>query len=152
MGGIRLLSLNVRVRKTPMKAQIFFLIFLLIPLWVHGGNESAVSELNPDLVSIYESLIADGQSTELVGKFLELTLQLKYSSEKYLLFSDTQIIVDAETKYYLIKWKFDPNAIKGILGKSNVKCKVKGRIIQVIKGPTSPGMPYVVAELISVEL
>ncbi len=135
-----------------MKAQIFFLIFLLIPLAVRAGNESAVSKLNPDLVPIYESLIADGQSTELVGKLLELTLFLKFSSEKYLLFSDTQIIVDAETKYYMIKWKFGQNAIKAILGKSNIKCKVKGRIIEVIKGTTSPGMPYVVAELISVEL
>ncbi len=135
-----------------MKAQIFFLTFLLIPLAVHGGSESAVSELNPDLVPIYESLIADEQSTELVGKLLELTLQLKYSSERHLLFSDTQIIVDKDTKYYLIKWKFGQNDIKAILGKSNVKCKVKGRIIEVIKGATSPGMPYVVAELISVEL
>ena len=135
-----------------MKAQIYSLIFLLIPLAVCSGNESAVSKLNPDLVPVYESLIADGQSTELVGKLLELTLQLKFSSEKYLLFSDTQIIVDAETKYYLIKWKFGQNAIKAILGKSNIKCKVNGRIIEVIKGATSPGMPYVVAELISVEL
>ena len=135
-----------------MKAQIFFLIFLLISPVVHGGNDSAVSELNPDLVPIYEGLIADGQSTELVGKLVEVTLQLKFSSEKYLLFLDTQIIVDTETKYYLIKWKFGQNAIKPILGKSNVKCKVKGRIIEVIKGATSPRMPYVVVELISVEL
>ncbi len=143
--------LLVRAQKIPMKAQIFFLTFLLIPLAVHGGNESAVSELNSDLVPIYESLIADGQSTELVGKLLELTLHLTYSSERHLLFSDTQIVVDPETKYYLIKWKFGQNDIKAILGKSNVKCKVKGRIIEVIKGATSPGMPYVVAELISVE-
>lgn len=135
-----------------MKARILFLMVLFIPLTAHGGNESAVSELNADLVPIYESLIADGQPTELVGKLLELTLQLKIASEKYLLFSDTQITVDKETKYYLIKWKYNPGDIKAVMGRSNVECKVKARIIEVIKGATSPDMPYIVAELVSIEL
>jgi len=75
---------------------------------------------------------------------------LNFSSGKHLLFSDTQIIVDDETKYYLVKWKFNPDDTRAILGKSDVRCKVQGRIVEVIKGSTSPGMPYVVAELTSV--
>ena len=39
-----------------------------------------------------------------------------------------------------------------ILGKSNVQCNVKARIVEVIKGATSPGMPYIVADIISIEL
>jgi hypothetical protein len=121
-------------------------------LAAHAGNELDISELNPDLLPIYENLIADGESTELVGKRLNLSLKLKYSSERHLLFSDTQVTVDNETKYYLIKWKFNPNDIEEILGKSDVKCTIQGRIIEVIKGAISPGMPYVVVELESVEL
>jgi len=135
-----------------MKALIFQLIFFLLPLTAHSGNTLASSNLNADLIPIYESLLTEGQPTELVGKLLELNLKLKFSSEAYLLFTDTQIIVDKDTKYYFIKWKFNPNDIKAIVGKSNVKCKVKARIIEVIKGATSPGMPYIVAELINVEL
>ena len=135
-----------------MKTLSLILTFLLISMAAHGGDESAVSELNADLVPIYESRMADGQPTDLVGKALILTLNLKYSSDRHLLFSDTQIIVDKDTKYYLIKWKFRPVDIKALLGKSNVKCKVTGRIVEVINGMTSPRMPYIVVELASVEL
>jgi len=135
-----------------MKILSLILTFLLIAMAAHGEDESAVSELNADLVPIYKSLIAEGQPTDLVGKPLKLTLNLKFSSDRHLLFSDTQIIVDKDTKYYLIKWKFRPVDIKALLGKSNVKCKVTGRIVEVINGMTSPRMPYIVVELASVEL
>lgn len=135
-----------------MKTLSLILAFLLISVAAHGEYESAISELNADLVPIYESLMAEGQPTNLVGKHLKLTLNLKYSSDRHLLFTDTQIIVDKNTKYYLIKWKFRPNDVKVLFGKSNVRCKVNGRIVEVIKGATTPHMPYVVVELVSVEL
>ena len=118
----------------------------------YGGSVTAIQNLHHDLIHIYEKLNSDKQSQELVGTPLSLTLELKQSSEKKLLFHDTQVIIDEETKYYLIKWKFNPNDIEPIIGKANVTCRVKGRIIEVVKGPTNPGMPYVVVELISVEL
>ena len=141
----------MRAHETIMKTLIVILTLIFLSTMTHGGNESSVMELNADLVPIYESLIADGQPTELIGKILELTLKLKFSSDKYLLFSDTQIMVDKNTKYYLIKWKYNPIDIKAIIGKSNIECKVKARIIEVVKGATSPNMPYIVAELLSVE-
>ena len=141
----------MRAHETIMKTLIVILTLIFLSTMTHGGNKSSVMELNADLVPIYESLIADGQPTELIGKILELTLTLKFSSDKYLLFSDTQIIIDKNTKYYLIKWKYNPNDIKAIVGKSNIECKVKARIIEVVKGATSPNMPYIVAELLSVE-
>jgi len=119
-----------------MKTLTLVLTFLLISVAAHGEYESAISELNADLVSIYESLMAEGQPTNLVGKSLKLTLNLKYSSDRHLLFTDTQIIIDKNTRYYLVKWKFRPNDVKALFGKSNVKCKVNGRIVEVIKGAT----------------
>ena len=135
-----------------VKSLNLILTFLLIPVVSHAGDESAISELNADLVPIYERLMEDGQPTDLLGKPLELTLNLKYSSDRQLLFSDTQVIVDKNTKYYLIKWKFSSNDIKAVSGKSNVRCKIKGRIVEVIKGATSPGMPYIVVELLTIEI
>ena len=141
----------LRAHETKMKTFILFLMLIFLSPMAHGGNELSVMELNADLVTIYERLIADGQPTELIGEILELTLKLKFSSEKHLLFSDTQIIVDKNTKYYLIKWKYNPIDIKAIIGKSNIECKVKARIIEVVKGATSPNMLYIVEELLSVE-
>lgn len=69
-----------------------------------------------------------------------------------MLFFDTLIVIDEDTKNYLIKWKFDQDDIQALLGKSEVKCRVAGKIIEVIKGATSPGMPYVVAEVVRVEI
>lgn len=79
-----------------MKTLSLILTFLLLSMAAHGEDESAVSELNADLVPIYKRLIAEGQPTDLVGKPLKLTLNLKFSSDRHLLFSDTQIIVDKE--------------------------------------------------------
>lgn len=140
------------VQLTSMKTLSSFLLFLLIPLGAYGEPESAISRLNPNLVPVYESLTKEGQPTGLVGKRLDLTLTLRHASDRYLLFNDTQIVVDKETRYYLIKWKFKPGDVESLLGKSNVKCKVSGRIVEVIKGPKTPRMPYIVVELISVEL
>ena len=134
-----------------MKTASSILLFLSISLAAFGQTGSATATLDPDLVPVYERLGKPG-STSLLGMRLELTLNLKHASDKYLLFTDTQVVVDAETKYYLIKWKFKPDDVRAILGKSNVTCKVTGRIVGVIDGPTSPRMPYVVVELLSVEL
>lgn len=135
-----------------MKTLSAILVFLLFTVSAYGGNKLATSRLNADLLPLYESLTAAGPSTKLVGKRLELTLKLRHASDRYLLFTDTQIVVDKHTRYYLIKWKFKADDVKALLGKSNVMCKVKGTIVEVIKGATSPRMPYVVVELASAEL
>ncbi len=118
----------------------------------NGGDENAISELNAALVPVYGRLLEDGKATDLIGKDLDLTLVLKYASDRHLLFSDTQIIVDRDTKYYLIKWKFRKSDVEDVIGKSNVKCRVRGTIVDVIKGATSPRMPYIVVELVTIEI
>ena len=134
-----------------MKIVSSILIFLAVSMEVQGGHEAAISQLDADLVPIYERLVTQEQPTDLVGMHLELSLNLKHASDRYLLFTDTQIAVDEVTKYYLIKWKFEPSDVRDLFGKSNVICKVKGRIVDVVKGATSPGMPYIIVELTSVE-
>jgi hypothetical protein len=134
-----------------MKTLILLFNFLFAFLLVHAGDLPAISELDSGLLPVYESLLAEGDSAELIGKNLELSLDLKLSSDKYLLFSDTQVVVDDKTRYYLIKWQFKPDVVREILGKSDIDCKVSGRIIEVKKGATTPGMPYVVVELVGVE-
>jgi len=134
-----------------MKTLIRILLLLLIPLTADGAPPSATSQLHADLVPIYESLTSREPPANLVGKRLTLILTLKHASDRYLLFSDTLIVVDEKTRYYLIKWKFKPEDVASLAGKSNLKCKVTGKIIEAIKGPTSPRMPYIVVELLSVE-
>jgi len=111
-----------------MKALTPILISLSISVAAYGEYESSISELNVDLVPIYEKLMTEDQPTDLVGQRLELNLNLKHSSDRLLLFTDTQVAIDKDTKYYLIKWKFKPNDVKALFGKSNVRCKVNGRI------------------------
>jgi len=135
-----------------MKVFISVLIFLSIPMNAQADYESAIAQLNSELVPIYESLMTEGQQADLVGKRLNLRLNLKHASDRFLLFTDTQVVLDKDTKYYLIKWKFRSNDVKDFLGKTNVICKVKGSIVEVVMGATSPRMPYVVVELISIEL
>lgn len=136
---------------TEMKLLSLILTFLLFPIGVCGELKTATAELNHDLIPVYESLRAEGPSSDLVGKRLKLNLNLKYASDRHLLFTDTRIVIDSKTSYYMINWKFKPDDIKALIGRSNVRCTVTGRIVDVIKGPTSPRMPYIVVELESIE-
>lgn len=135
-----------------MKNFILILLFLSISVKAFATFELAVSGLNTDLVPIYESLVTAGQGSDLVGKKLELDLSLKHASERFLLFKDTQIVLDKNTKYYLIKWEYKLSDIRELLGKTEVVCKVKGRIVEVVSGEKASRMPYIIVELISAEL
>jgi len=144
--------LSQAFRAQTMKLKLLLLILFFVPVATCGGSVAATQELHPDLIPIYEKLISDTPCQQLVGTPLDLTLKLKHASEKYLLFHDTRIIVDEATKYYLVQWKFNAHALEAIIGKADVACRVKGRITEVVKGSTTPGMPYIVVELSSVEL
>ena len=145
------LSLVVRAWSAEMKTLSSILILLLISVAANGEYESATAELNAGLLPIYEILMTEDQPVNLVGRRIALSLNLKHSSDRLLLFTDTRVAVDKDTKYYLIKWKFTLDDVKDLLGKSNVRCNVEGRIVEVFGGARSPGMPYVVVELESIE-
>lgn len=131
---------------------MLILLFLSTFVKALAAPESAVSRLNPDLVPIYESLVTEGEGSKLVGKQLELSLSLKHASDRFLLFTDTQVVLDQNTKYYLIKWEYELNDIRELLGKTDVICKVKGRIVEVVSGERTSRMPYIIVKLVSVEL
>lgn len=135
-----------------MNRVIAFLVLLSIFGFVGAEQYPSLAEMNDRLIPIYKRLVKSNVPSELVGEKLKLTLSLRYASEKIILFNGTRVIVDSETKYYLIKWKFDPQRIKELFGKSNIKCKIEGTIIEVVKDQISPGMPYLIVEVDSVQL
>ena len=135
-----------------MEKAIIFFVCLTVPCLVSAEQYPSLVELNDDLAPIYERLIKSDDPNELVGERLELTLHLRYASEKRLLFNDTRIIIDEKTKYYFVMWKFAPRKVAEIIGKSDIQCKIEGRISAVVVGSISPGMPYIVVEVENVEL
>ena len=134
-----------------MRTVVAVVLFVCLFLKTFAADDLAISRLNPDLVPLYDSLLAEGQGAELIGKPLQLRLNLKHASDRLLLFTDTQIVPDKDTRYYLIKWRFRPNNLSGLAGKRNVVCKVRGRIVEIVSGAPAPRMPYIIAELLSVE-
>jgi len=70
-GGARR-SLNVGVGAGQMKAYTLFIVFLFASFVACAEIDYALSELNHGLVPVYESLVADGDSAELVGMRIEL--------------------------------------------------------------------------------
>jgi len=70
------------------------LIFLSISAAVYGEYESATSKLNADLIPLYEKLMTEDKPMGLVGQRLELSLNLKHSSDRLLLFTDTQVAIE----------------------------------------------------------
>lgn len=106
--------------------------------------------LNKSPLPLYESVVAGKPEAEIVGRTLDLSLTLRFSSEKHIRFEDTWIIVDRATTYEFIKWEFDPAVTAATVGKTGVKCSVTGKVERVERGATTPGMPYLIARLESI--
>ena len=137
---------------------------LLIPLLVGvqavlaaSANEiqkpnPATALLNDALIPLYQDVVGGKPATDFIGRSLDLSLSLRFCSEKHLLFDDTKIIVDEETKYYFVKWVFEPTVVKPVIGKKNVQCRIKGKITEVRRGETTPGMPHLIVKLETIVL
>jgi hypothetical protein len=108
--------------------------------------------LDDQLKPLYRDVTSGRPKSEIVGRKLDLTLDLRYCSEQSLLFNDTRIVIDEETKYYFVDWSFEPAALEPILGMRDIQCRVEGTIVDVLDGEVTAGMPYVVATLESVSL
>lgn len=117
-----------------------------------AADDPAVALLNPELVPLYRQLAVDHHSEGLIGRRLVLNLRLKHASRSLLLFADTQIVVDDDTRYYLIKWQYQPDDITDLLGKADIACRVEGKILRVVWSAISPRMPYLIVELQTVSL
>lgn len=115
------------------------------------NNHSATENLNPDLLPFYKK-VTNGRGSELIGKKINLTLKLKYDFRGSLLFSDTRIRVDNNTRYYFVKWNIPPEIKSNFTGKAGVYYDVKGRISDVVTGSFSGYMPYIVVDITSINL
>lgn len=116
-----------------------------------AAGDSATSRLNPELVPLYRQLMSP-RHADLTGRQLTLQLRLKYASEHFLLFTDTQVVIDDNTSYYLVKWLYEAEDIAGLIGKSDIVCRISGEIVEVIINANPPRMPYLVVKLQSVSL
>ena len=135
-----------------MRIILAVLVVISIYAKAHATDEPTVSKLNSELIPIYEQLMTKGENASLIGQYVEAKLHLRHASERFLLFTDTQVVLDNGTNYYLIKWRFEPDDISDFIGKSDVICKVSGRVVEVVSGAKASGMPYVVVELLQLEL
>jgi hypothetical protein len=108
--------------------------------------------LDDQLKPLYRDVISGLPKTEIVGQKLDLTLDLRYCSEQSLLFNDTRVVIDEDTKYYFVEWQLNPGVLEPILGKRDAQCRVEGTIVEVRGGEVTSGMPYVVATLDSISL
>lgn len=133
---------------------IFMTTIILMLGCAERGAESvpATALLDDALRPLYREVSTGVPDEQLVGRNLDLLLDLRFCSENNLLFSDTRIIVGENTKYYFIKWIFKPSVVAPILGKRDGQCEVKGTVVEVRRGVTTSGMPHVVAELERVAL
>jgi len=109
--------------------------------------DPATELLNDSLKQLYRDITNDVSEDKIVGQSLDLSLRLRFCSETDILFDDTKIIVDKKTKYYFVKWEFEPTVVNPIIGKKNVRCRIKGKITEVRRGETTPGMPYLIVKL-----
>jgi hypothetical protein len=104
--------------------------------------------LNDALKGLYQDVVSGVAETNIVGRAIDAHLSLLMCSDKHLLFEDTRIVVDKDTNYYFVEWKFNEAQVATARGgRLGLRCHVKGRIIEVRRGETTPGMPYVVAQL-----
>jgi hypothetical protein len=105
---------------------------------------------NIELMEIYNSLVSDGNSQDLIGKEYTALLSLKFASEKHLIFSDTYIRTSDNESYQIVKWEFSPEAIKDMLGKSNVKFNITFKVLNARKNQPYKDMPHIIATVLQI--
>ncbi len=139
--------------KFPILASAAALI-LLSAVCVHAeiGDEAATALLDPALIPLYRDVVEGKPEQEIIGRKLDLSLHVRFCLDTLALFSGTHVVIDEDTKYYFIKWQFEPDTVLAILGKAMVPCRVQGTVIEVCRDETTIGMPYVIASLESVTL
>ena len=139
-----------------MKTIITCAVSLLWAVWsaqAESNRETRAQKdlLNDALKGLYQDVVSGVAETNIVGRAIDAHLSLLMCSDKHLLFEDTQIVVDKETKYNFVMWKFSETEVAAVNGgRQGLRCQVKGRIIEVRRGETTPGMPYVVAQLVQI--
>ncbi|MFT5104275.1 MAG: hypothetical protein ACI86C_001939 [Candidatus Latescibacterota bacterium] len=127
-----------------------FTILALILLSDMALAISPDSEMNDELISIYNVLVSKSDGSELLGKKYSINLSLKHASEKHLIFSDAYIKIDEDTRYQIAKWQFEEHIVNSIKGKYGIPCNVTFVIKSVENLGVYSSMPHIVVEVLSV--
>lgn len=122
------------------------LLFLALSVNLFGSSPSR--DLSPDLKPIQTALISENEGRSLVGKEYTANLTLKFASSKHLIFSDAYLAADAETRYQIAKWIFNPDLVKSYIGKKDLKCTVSFRVSSV--NTDDKRMPYITADITAI--
>jgi hypothetical protein len=105
---------------------------------------------NEALMEIYNSLISNGNSQELIGKEYTVLMSVKLASEKHLIFNDTYIRTSDNESYQVAKWEFSPATINNMIGKSNTKFNITFRILNIRKDIPYKDMPHIIATVLKI--
>jgi hypothetical protein len=119
--------------------------------YIYSSNTFALEPregFNKGLIEIYNSLISDGNSDELIGKEFSALLTVRLASEKHLIFGDTYIRTNDTESYQIAKWEYSPAIIKDMIGKSNIKFNVTFKILHARKSEPYKSMPHIIAKVI----
>jgi len=76
--------------------------------------------LNDELKSLSRAVSQGIPEGKIVGRELELTLELRFCSDRHLSFEDTKVVVGKTTSYGFVKWQFSPEQVKAVVGKRGV--------------------------------
>ena len=140
-----------------MKTFLIWFTSITAAVWVayadseHDANLHT-SQLNKGLKGLFHDVASGVAESNIVGRPIDVYLNLRLCSEKHLFFNDTQIVLDGKTTYQFITWQYDQADVEKVKGQKNITCHVKGHVIEVRRGATTPGMPYVVAQLEQIAL
>lgn len=108
--------------------------------------------LDPQLSKLFAEIQARGETSKIKGKEFEAQLTLKYANEKFLIFEDAYIQQDAESRYQLGKWQFEPELVEGLGQHRGEEVKVRFRIEKIHTEPPYSDMPFFDAKILSIEL
>ncbi len=126
---------------------------IAILFYIYSSNAFSLEpreDFNIELMGLYNSLISDGDSQELIGKEFTVLLSVRLANEKHLIFSDTYIRTSDTESYQIAKWEFSPATIKDMIGKSNVKFNVTFKVFNVRKSQPYKGTPHIIAKVLKI--
>ncbi len=132
---------------------VYMKIYVILAFVISSNFAFAISsdgEMNSELVTIYNFLVSQESSSQLLGKKYTLKLSLKFASEKHLIFNDAYIRVDDKTKYQIAKWQFEEIIVSSIKGKRDIICDVAFIIKDVENKGLYSEMPHIVVEVLNI--
>jgi hypothetical protein len=122
---------------------IIITFLLLFSSLGHAAAQNDISGLPPELQHLYQQLTA-GASLE--GKQVEIEARLKAANEKAILLEDGYVDAGDGLKYSFLKFERGYTLPQDLEGGQKIRLAFK--VIEGRNNSTTPGMPYLLVELI----